>query len=71
MAKPNTKVLFGRRVRALRERAGFSQEAFANEVGIDRSHYSAIERGRTNPCLETMTAIAQTLGVPIAELFQW
>jgi transcriptional regulator with XRE-family HTH domain len=71
MRKLTSKLLFGRRVRELREQTGQSQEGFALAVGIDRSHYSAIERGRTNPCLETMTRLAAALDVPILELFRW
>jgi transcriptional regulator with XRE-family HTH domain len=69
MAKHNPSARFGRRVRALREAAGFSQEAFALRAGIDRSYYSVIERGRANVCLDTIAKIARALGVETAELF--
>lgn len=37
------------RVRALRIERGFSPEALAHEVGIDRTYQSQIERGVGNP----------------------
>jgi transcriptional regulator with XRE-family HTH domain len=37
---------FAKAIRTAREQAGYSQEAFARSVGLDRSYYRAIERGR-------------------------
>lgn len=62
---------FGQRVRQLRERAGFSQEDFAHEAGVDRSHYGAIERGEANVRLVTVELIAKGLKVPPLELFRF
>lgn len=65
------KVLFGRRVRALREAAGWSQDKFAAELGVDRSHYGALERGEANATLETVARIAAGLGVRPKDLFEF
>jgi transcriptional regulator with XRE-family HTH domain len=69
--KPDPLALFGRRVRDLREQAGYSQEGFALRHGIDRSYYGAVERGRKNVCLLSAVKIADALGVPLLELFRW
>ncbi len=61
---------FGKLVKALRIQAGYSQEAFAQEAAIDRSYYGRIERGEANPTLKNIAAIANTLGISIAELFE-
>lgn len=67
----NLVTLFGLRVRQLRERAGFSQEGFAHDTGLGRSHYGRIERGEGNVSLETVETIAEGLGVPALELFRF
>lgn len=60
---------FGMRVREMREEYGYSQEAFAQEAGIDRSYYGRIERGDANLTLKQIAAIAERFGITIPELF--
>ena len=55
-------VAFGSVVKSIREDAGYSQEGFAHEAGIDRSFWGAIERGRYNPSLGTIWRVAEALG---------
>jgi transcriptional regulator with XRE-family HTH domain len=69
MRRVNVKQLFGSRLRELRRERGLSQEAFAHEVGLDRSYVGGIERGERNVSLENICLIAAALGVPPAELF--
>ncbi len=71
MEPDDAKVLFGRRVRALRTAGGFSQEAFAQTAGIDRSYYGSIERGERNVTLDTICQIAAGLGVEPFELLRF
>ena len=59
---------FGRRVRKLREAKGWSQESFADEIGIHRTYIGGIERGERNPTLTTIVRIAKALGVKPSEL---
>lgn len=59
---------FGQRVRALRKEQGFSQEAFAAACELDRTYVGGIERGERNVALRNIEAIAQTLGISLAEL---
>lgn len=59
---------FGKRVRALREQAGLSQEAFADRCGLDRTYIGGIERGERNVALRNIEIIAQALGLTISEL---
>ena len=63
------KVSFGKRIRALRKAAGLTQEQLGDAVGVTRSAISLIERGGGYPSIETADAIAQTLGIPIEDLF--
>lgn len=60
---------FGRRVRALREAKGWSQESFAEECGLHRTYIGGIERGERNVGLVNVERIAVALGVEIADLF--
>ena len=59
-----------KRVRQLRKDAGLSQEAFADECGLDRTYIGGIERGERNVALRNISAIARTLGISLSELFK-
>lgn len=68
MVQTSPRVAFGDRLRALRTAAGYSQEGFANHIGLDRSYFGGLERGQRNPTLDVMVKIAAGLGVTVAEL---
>lgn len=59
-----------RRIRALRERRGLTQEDFAARCAISVSFASLLERGERSPSHETLVQVAGALGVSLAELFQ-
>lgn len=59
----------GKRIRELRAKTGLSQEAFADEVGMDRTYISGIERGVLNPSVRNLARIAYELDVSTAVLF--
>lgn len=59
----------GRGLRAMRERADLSQEAFADLLGIHRTYIGGLERGERNVTLQTVERLAGRLGVtPLALL---
>ena len=60
---------FGSRVRALRKAAGYSQEDFALEIGLDRTYMGGVERGERNLALLNIRKIARGLNIPEKELF--
>lgn len=60
----------GSNVKKLRKKKKLSQIELAVEVGIDRSYLSEIENGRTNMSVSVLYAVADSLGVDIAELFK-
>lgn len=68
MADPS--VRFGRTVRALREKAGYSQESFADAAGVHRTAMGNLERGEVDPRLSTMVKVAKGLELSLSELFQ-
>ncbi len=60
----------GRRIRALRERRGLTQEDFAARCGISVSFASLLERGERSPSHETLVQVAAALGLPLWELLR-
>ena len=50
-------------IKYLRKIAGYTQEQFANEVGIKRSLVGAYEEGRAEPRLQTLQKIGDVLNV--------
>jgi transcriptional regulator with XRE-family HTH domain len=61
---------FGKRVRELRKANGFSQEAFADICGLDRTYVSGIERGKRNVALRNIEMIASALGMSVSALMK-
>ena len=77
MAKPSPSysglqelVSLGLAIKELRLKANLSQEAFADEVGIDRSYIGGIERGEHNVALINLMKIASALNMTLAQLAQ-
>lgn len=69
MANNKVRVAFGKRVRTLRSERGYSQEAFADAVGLHRTYIGAIERGEQNVSIDNLAKIAKTLRVSLSRLF--
>jgi transcriptional regulator with XRE-family HTH domain len=61
---------FGNTVRVARLKQGASQEQLALLTGLDRSYMGGVERGDSNVTLLKMHAIAQALGLSLAELMR-
>ena len=60
--------LVGKILREYRKKRGLSQEVLSGLAGLDRTHYSKIERGLRSPTLETLFKIAHALDIPPHEL---
>jgi transcriptional regulator with XRE-family HTH domain len=58
------------RMRRLREKQGFSQEAFADHCGLHRTAISLIERGKRVPSLTTLLTISRGFGISVSELLR-
>lgn len=65
----DNKKLLGQKVRQLRKRHKYSQEQFAELIGIDPNSVSRIECGVHYPSLDTLEKIAKTLKVEMRDLF--
>ena len=46
--------VFGANLQYFREKAGLSQAALADRMGVDRAHISAMERGQQNVTIITL-----------------
>ncbi|MGO4502137.1 helix-turn-helix transcriptional regulator [Dyella sp. 2YAF14] len=55
-------------IRRRRERLEFSQESFADFIGMHRAQYSELERGKRNPTIQTLIKVARGLETTIAKL---
>jgi transcriptional regulator with XRE-family HTH domain len=76
MAKPSPKhageqVLMdlGLAIRNARSSAGISQEALAEDAGLDRSYMGGIERGEHNITIMNVFKVSKALGLKPSELF--
>jgi transcriptional regulator with XRE-family HTH domain len=68
--KPPVLVAFGAAVRHHRKAKGFSQEAFGDACGIDRSYMGGIERGEHNLALVNIMKIIDALEILPSEFFR-
>jgi len=58
----------GKRIRALRTEAGLTQEQFAWDCDVDKSHMSMIESGKRMPSLPMLLVMAKRLEVEVVDL---
>lgn len=59
-------VVFRRR----RESLGYNQDAFAAEIEMHRTYYSALERGEKNTSISTLERVCEGLQTTIWEVFR-
>lgn len=64
-------LLFGRHLAEIRRAKGWSQEKLALESGLARSYLGGVERGQRNIALINICRLAETLGVPPADLLKF
>jgi len=65
-----TLLALAERIKELRKKAGFSQESFADHCGLHRTQMSILERGKRNPSLATLQAVADGLDTSLSELLK-
>jgi transcriptional regulator with XRE-family HTH domain len=63
-------VRVGRRIRALREQRGWTQQILADHAQIAREHLCRIEDGRKEMGIRTLEKIASALGKSVEELLR-
>jgi transcriptional regulator with XRE-family HTH domain len=62
--------MVGRNVQRLRIKAGLSQAALAERMGVDRAYVSGLELGQRNPTILTLWHLAEALEVRLRQLFE-
>ena len=69
--EPKSAILrLGNALRALRRSQGFTQEELVHRSGISVTSLRDYEQGRASPTWQTLTQIADGLGISMAELGQ-
>jgi len=62
---------FGENLRKARESKGFTQAQLANELNVEISQISRIERGVINTSVTTIYSISYVLKVNVSDLFKF
>lgn len=60
--------LVGNVLTELRKSKGMSQEVLSGLAGLDRTHYSKIERGLRSPTIDTLFKVAHALDMAPHEI---
>lgn len=58
----------GLKIRELRIQKGLTQLQLATDIGIEKTNFSRIERGMTNPTFMSLFKISECLGIPVKDL---
>ncbi|MFC1866526.1 helix-turn-helix domain-containing protein [Thermodesulfobacteriota bacterium] len=64
-------LLLGRRIRALRNAKGWTQQELGSQADINYKFLGEVERGQQNPSFNTLVKVAAALGVELPELFRF
>jgi transcriptional regulator with XRE-family HTH domain len=62
-------IKLGMNLKSLRLRANFTQEQLANEIGVEISQISRIERGLIATSVVTFYDISIALNIPLSDFF--
>ena len=64
-------IAFGKNLRKVRTEKGFTQAQLANDLGVEISQISRIERGIINTSIGNANDIAKVLKIDLKELFSF
>jgi transcriptional regulator with XRE-family HTH domain len=65
---PDIQKALGQRIRELRAKQGYSQEAFADRCGVHRTFMGTVERGESNLSFQNLVKIATALGLTLSQM---
>ena len=63
-------VKLGIRIKQLRTNQDLSQNAFGNEIDMEKSNVSRLESGKVNPRVATLFKVAKALHISLADLLE-
>jgi len=66
--KKSLQIAIGKTIRELREERNIPQQVLANTCNFEKSNFSRLEAGGTNPTIYTLSIIADRLKVNLNEL---
>ena len=69
--KMDDQLLFGKKVRAVREAANISRESAAEKAGITASYLGEVERGEKWPSIEILRSIATALNTTLSTFLEF
>ncbi|MCL5774255.1 MAG: helix-turn-helix transcriptional regulator [Firmicutes bacterium] len=58
----------GRRIKALRQSCGLTQEELAHRACLAVAYFARLESGHLNPTLSTLDRLSSALNIPLADL---
>jgi len=64
------KVIYGKNIKKLRERANLTQAVVAKKAGINVNYFAVIERGEVATSPDNLLRISKALGVNISEIMK-
>lgn len=64
-------IAFGKNLRLIRKSRGFTQENLANDMGVEISQISRIERGIISTSTFNTYKISKTLNIDVKDLFNF
>ncbi|HAM56349.1 MAG: hypothetical protein A2X51_14350 [Candidatus Rokubacteria bacterium GWC2_70_24] len=59
-----------KRIKALREQRGLSQESLAAKAGVSRGYLARLETGRHDPTVGTVEKLAKALRIKVTDLLK-
>jgi len=62
---------FGKNLRKIRKSKDFTQQDLANDIDVEISQISRIERGIINTSISTANSLAKALKIEVFELFKF
>lgn len=68
--KYKVNIRLGKKIKKLRKEQKISQEELADKAGIHRTYMGKIERGESNPPMQTVNKIASALKVSLKDILQ-
>jgi len=69
MKASRERIELGKRIRALREGSGMSQEELGFKSKLHRTYIGSIERGEQNVSIDNIAKLSKALHVHISDLF--
>jgi transcriptional regulator with XRE-family HTH domain len=61
---------FGRRIRELRDKSGWTQRQLSERAKLSYQHVNNIENGHREPCLEALFKLAAAFDIKASQLIE-